>query len=140
MPAVELGKIDSAGGEKDMPPPDAQGSCIPTFAPDEESRAAAETLKSLQGHKGTVSLPENTTLSTPPGEAEYFEGRGLMETVGQSHKRHQKVCCPPITQQSMPDTPASSITTISMGIIPPARVMADDLTKINLREGSPNIQ
>ena len=26
-----------------------------------------------------------------------------------------------------------------MGIIPPARVVADDLTKTNLREGSPNI-
>ena len=72
---VELGKMDSTGEEKDMPPPDAQGSCILTFAPDEETRAAAETLESLQGHQGTVSLPENTTLSTPPGEAEYFKGR-----------------------------------------------------------------
>ena len=78
---VELGKIDSAGGEKDMPPPDAPGSCIPTFAPDEETRAAAETLKPLQGHQGTAGLPENSSLLTPPGKAEYFKGGGLMETV-----------------------------------------------------------
>ena len=39
LPVVELGKIDSAEGGKDMPPPDGPGSCIPTFAPDEETRA-----------------------------------------------------------------------------------------------------
>ena len=78
---VELGKIDSTNGKKDMPPPDAPGSCIPTFAPDEETRATTETLKALQGHQGTAGLPENSSLSTPPGKAEYFEGGGLMETV-----------------------------------------------------------
>ena len=78
---VELGKIDSAEGEKDMPSPDAPGSCVPTFAPDEETRAAAETPEALQGHQGTAGLPENSSLSTPPGEAEYFKGEGLMETV-----------------------------------------------------------
>ena len=139
LPVVELGKIDSAEGEKDMPPPDAPGSCIPTFAPDEETRAATETLKALQGYQGTAGLPENLSLLTPPGEAEYFEHRGLMETVRQSHKRHQKIHCAPVTQQSVPDTPVNSITTISVRIIPPARVVADDLTKANLREGLPNI-
>ena len=64
-----------------MPPPDSQGSCILTLVPDEETRAAAETLESLQGHQETASPPENTSLSTPPGKAEYFKGRGLMETV-----------------------------------------------------------
>ena len=78
---VELGKIDSAGGEKDMPPPDAPGSCIPTFALAKETRAAAETLQAPQGHQGTAGLPENSSLSMPPGEAEYLEGKGLMETV-----------------------------------------------------------
>ena len=39
----------------------------------------------------------------------------------------------------MPDTPVSLITTISLGIIPPARVVAEDLTKAKLREGLPNI-
>ena len=61
-----------------------------------------------------------------------------METVRQSHKRWKDRCAP-VTQQSVPDIPAGLITTISVGIIPPARVVADVLTKTNLREGSPNI-
>ena len=43
----------------------------------------------------------------------------------------------PVSQQSTPNIPAGSITTI--GILPPARVVAEDLTKANLREGSPNL-
>ena len=45
---VELDKIDSADGWRNMPPPDAPGSIIQTPTPDEETRAAAETLKVLQ--------------------------------------------------------------------------------------------
>ena len=45
----------------------------------------------------------------------------------------------PVSQQSTPNTPAGSITTISVGILPLARVVAEDLTKANLREGSPNL-
>ena len=78
---VKLSKIDSTGGEKDISPPDAPGPCILTFAPNEETRAATETLKSLQGHQGTASPPENKTSLTPPGEAKYFKGGGLMETI-----------------------------------------------------------
>ena len=73
---VELGKIDSVEGGEDMPPLDAPGSGIPSFAPDEETRAAAETLKALQGQQQTAGLPENSSLSTPPGEADYFKGEG----------------------------------------------------------------
>ena len=135
---VEFGKINSAEGVKDMPPPDASGSSIPTFAPDEETRAPTETLKALQGQHETTGVPENSSLLTPPGEADYFDGGELMENVRQSHRRW-KVCCAPVSQQSVPDTPAGSITTISVGIIPPARVVAEDLTKANLREGLPNI-
>ena len=50
-----------------MPPPDVPGSGIPTFAPDKETRAATETLEALQGQQ-TAGLPENSSLSTPPGE------------------------------------------------------------------------
>ena len=42
-PVVELDKIDSAEGGRNMPPPDAPGSTIQTSTPDEETRAAAET-------------------------------------------------------------------------------------------------
>ena len=45
---VELDKTNSAKGGRDMPPPDAPGPIIPTAALDEETRAAAETLKVLQ--------------------------------------------------------------------------------------------
>ena len=69
-PVVELGKIDSAERGKDMPQPDAPGSSIPTFAPDEETRAATETLKALQRQQQTAGLPENSSLLTPPGEAD----------------------------------------------------------------------
>ena len=81
LPVVGLGKINSAEGEKDIPPPDASGSGIPTFVPDKETRAATETLKALQGQQQTAGLPENSSLSTPPGEADSFKGEGLMETV-----------------------------------------------------------
>ena len=67
---VELGKIDSAEGGKDMPPPDASGSSIPTFAPDKETRAATETPEALQGQQQTAGLPENSSLSTPSGKAD----------------------------------------------------------------------
>ena len=134
-----MNKIDLAEGGKDMPsPPDAPESVILNFVPDEETKATAETLKALQGQQWTTGLPENSSLSTPPSEAEYFEGEGLMETVQQSHKR-RKVRSVPVTQESVPNTPASSITTISVGIILPTKVVAEDLTKANLREGSPNI-
>ena len=121
-----------------MPPPDVSGSGIPTFAPDEKTRAAAETLKVLQGQQWTAGNPENSSLSTPPGEANYFNGDGLMENVQQDHRRW-KVHSAPVSQQSVPNTLAGSITTISVGIIPPARVLAEDVTKANLREGSPNL-
>ena len=44
-------------------------------------QAAAETLKALQRQQPTAGLPEGSTLSTPPGEVDYFKGEGLMETV-----------------------------------------------------------
>ena len=64
-----------------MPLPDASGSGIPTFALDEETRAASETLKTLQGQQWTADLPEKSSLLTPPGEADYFDSDGLMENV-----------------------------------------------------------
>ena len=87
LPVVELSKIDSAEGGKDMPPPDAPESGIPTFAPGEKTKVVVETLEVLQGQQQTAGPPESSSLSTPTGEAEYFEGEGLMETVQQSHKR-----------------------------------------------------
>ena len=47
-PVVKLDKIDQAEAGEDMPPPDAPGPIIPTYAPDEETRAPTETLEALQ--------------------------------------------------------------------------------------------
>ena len=135
---VELDKINSAEGGRDMPPPDAPGSIIPTSAPDEKTRAATETLEALQRQQPTAGLPKGSSLLTPPGEADYFEGEGLMETVQQSQRRW-KIRSAPVSQLSSPNTLAGLISTITMGILPPARVLAEDLTKANLREGSQNL-
>ena len=77
-------------------------------------------------------------MSTPPHEADYFDGGGLIETVQQTQRRW-KIHSAPVSQQSAPNTLAGSITTISVGILPPDRVVAEDLTKANLGEGSPNL-
>ena len=64
-----------------MPPPDTPGLTVLAYVPDEETNAAAEVLKSLQKQQPTVGPHGSSNLSTPPGEAEYFEGGGLMNTV-----------------------------------------------------------
>ena len=45
----------------------------------------------------------------------------------------------PISQPVTPVTPAGSILTITVGILPLARVLAEDLMKATLKEGSPNL-
>ena len=47
IPVVELGKIDSIGRWKNMPPPDTPGQIVPAYAPDEKTKAAAEVLETL---------------------------------------------------------------------------------------------
>ena len=49
------------------------------------------------------------------------------------------MCSVPISQPSTPTTPAGLVSTITVGILPPARVLAEDLTKATLRKGSPNL-
>ena len=137
VPVVELDKIDSIGRWKDMPPPDTPGLIVSVYAPDKETKATAEVLKTLQkepaaGHCGS------SNLSTPPGEAEYFKGGGLMRTVRESVKR-QKICSSPVSQPLTPVTPTGLISTITAGILLTARLLADDLTKATLKEGSPNL-
>ena len=77
-------------------------------------------------------------LLTPPGEAEYFKGGRLMQTVQESVKR-QKMCSSSISQPLTPVTPAGLISTITVGILPLARVLAEDLMKATFKEGSPNL-
>ena len=44
----------------------------------------------------------------------------------------------PVSQLPTPNTPAGSISAL-WGSFPTARVLAEDLTKATLREGSPNL-
>ena len=48
VPVVEIDKIDSIGRWKDMPPPDTPRLIVPAYAPDEETKATAEVLETLQ--------------------------------------------------------------------------------------------
>ena len=82
--------------------------------------------------------PPCFTQSTPPGTAEYFEGGGLMKNIQESVKR-SKMHNSPVSQPPTPIIPAGLISTIEVDILPPAKVLVDDLTKATLREGSPNI-
>ena len=81
VPVVELDKIDSIGRWKNMPPPDTPGLIGPAYALDKETKAAAEVLESLQKQQPAAGPHRSSNLSKPPGEAEYFEGGGLMKTV-----------------------------------------------------------
>ena len=64
-----------------MPPPDTPGLMVPAYVPDEETKAAAKVLEVLQKQQPAAGPHGSLNLSTPPGEAEYFEGGGLMKTV-----------------------------------------------------------
>ena len=78
---VELDNIDSIGRSKDIPLSDTLGLIVPAYAPDEETRAAAEVLETLHKQQPATGHHQSSKLSTPPGKAEYFEGGGLMRTV-----------------------------------------------------------
>ena len=58
VPVVELDKIDSIGRWKDIHPPDTPGLIVPAYAPDEEIRAAAEVLKTLQNNNQQLATME----------------------------------------------------------------------------------
>ena len=81
VPVVELDKIDSIGRLKDIPLSDALGLTVPAYAPDEETRATAEVLKTLQKQQPGTGHHQSSNLSALPGEIEYFEGGELMRTV-----------------------------------------------------------
>ena len=61
---VELDYIHSTEGEEDMPPPDASGPIIPTYVPDEETRAAAEVLKCCRSNSQQLIFPK-AQVDTP---------------------------------------------------------------------------
>ena len=60
--------------------------------------------------------------------------RNIRELV-KRHKMHNS----PISQLPTTITPAGLILTITLGILFPAKVLTEDLTKATCREGSPNL-
>ena len=105
---------------------------------DDETRVAVQVLQALKKQQSGAGYPPCSTQSTPPGKAEYFEGGGLMKNIRESVRR-SKMHNSPVSQPPTPITPAGLISTIKVGILPPAKVLADDLTKATLREGSSNV-
>ena len=63
-----------------------------------------------------------------------------MDATQPTHKgRHRRPLTGQVTQQLIQDTPAASISTISVNVIPPAMVHAADLTKNKSTGSSPNL-
>ena len=118
-----------------MPPPDLPASCFPNFSADDETRAAAETLKLLQGGQGKRTPLASAGLSTPQGEADHFKEGGSWRVFNRLTDQNTRILPMPVTQQHMPDILAASISSISVNLIPPAVV----LTKTKPGEGPPNV-
>ena len=87
----------------------------------------------MQRQQPIADLPEGSSLSTLPGEADYFEGEGLMETIGQSQRR-QKMCSAPVSQLLTPNTPAGLISTIT-GNPSPSQSVGRRLDKSHPKRG-----
>ena len=88
---VELDKIDSIGRWKDIPPPDTPGLIVPAYAPDEETKAAAEVLETLQKQQPAAGHHGSSNLLKPPGEAEYFKGGGADEDCSRINEKAEDV-------------------------------------------------
>ena len=97
----------------------------------------AEVLQALNKQQSGAGHPPCLKQSTPPGEAEYFAGDGLMKNFRESVRRFKMRIHWSLNHTQI--TPASLISTIKVAILPPAKVLADDLTKATLREGSPYV-
>ena len=97
VPVVELNKINFPGRSKFIPSSDTQGWTV--------ARVAAEVLQALNKQQPGAGHHLCLTQSTPPGEAEYFKGGGLMRNIQESVKRH-KVHNSPVSQPPAPITPA----------------------------------
>ena len=72
VPVVELDKINLVGRLKDIPLSDTPGLIVPAYKPDEETRAAAEVLETLQKQQPATGHHQSSNLLTSPGKAEYF--------------------------------------------------------------------
>ena len=102
---------------------------------DEETRTAAETIKSFR--EAEDPLVTDSTR-TPPGEEAHFKGTGLMDNIRNSARRQKKSCSHLIMQQMAVNTPSSSITAVPIQHVPRAMVVTEDLINLQSRWGLPN--
>ena len=100
------------------------------YATNEETREAAETHELLRG--------TDDPNETPPKEAAYFEGSGLMHHICSSQKRKKGLQYHQTMQQMTADMPTSSMLSIPIKRVLRAKVMVGDLVNFQLRPGSTN--
>ena len=75
---------------------------------------------------------------TPPEEAAYFEGSGLMDHICNSHMKKKGLQSHQTVEQRTADMPTSSMMSVPVKTVPRAKVMVDDLVNFQSRLGSPN--
>ena len=99
------------------------------LATDEETRAAAATLEMLW----KTDDPDKS----PSGEDEYFQGPGLWDNISHSQAKRKSHSHQTI-QKLTTDTPTSTIMSVLIKAVPPAKVLIDDMVNFSLRLGLPN--
>ena len=127
-PDVELKRVPPTSGGVDTPQQGHQ------YITDEETRAAA-ALELLWETEDPAAMDGT---QTSPGEADHFEGTGLMDNIRSSLKKKKGTHSHHTMQQVTVDAPASSITAVPIQHVLRAKVIAEDLISIQLRPGSPN--
>ena len=128
-PVVKLKGVHPTSDGMDTP---QQGYLYVT---DEETRTVATALE-LLWEKEDPAATDST--QTPPDEATHFEGTGLMDNIRSSLKEKKGTHSHRTMQQVTVDVPASSIMAVPIQHIPQAKVIAEDLIKLQSRPGSPN--
>ena len=100
------------------------------MASEEETRAAAEALESLQ----RADDPNRS----PSGEDEYFQGPSLQDNIFQALARKKSQPRSAI-QQPAADAPTNALVSVLITIVPAAKVLASDMSTLALKPGPPNL-
>ena len=125
--AIKPEKVQSSPVKEDI---SNQGHQSQQYTTNEETRVATETLELLQG----MDDPNES----PPEEAAYFGGSGLMDHIHSSQKREKGLHSHQTMQQMTADVPTNSMISIPIRKVLWAKVMVDDLVNFHSRPGSPN--
>ena len=128
-PVVKLKRVNPTSGGVDTPQQGHQ------YITDEETRTATMALELLRETEDPTAT-DGTQI--PPGEAAHFKGTGLMDNIRSSLKKKKGTHSHRTMQQVTADTPASSITAVSIQHVLWSKVIAEDLINLQSRLGSPN--